>query len=115
MFFRRKLHRDCCGSSRFGSRGGAVCPPLEIGCHVTPLEVASGQPGDDVSVAASGTDRAWQIGMNLVEAVVRASSGGDASFTSMEWPATMAQYVWIVEGSAGGGRGTEVRRGHLWR
>jgi hypothetical protein len=47
---------------------------------VTPLEVTSGQPGEDVSVAASGTDRAWQIGMNFVEAVVGASSGGDARF-----------------------------------
>ena len=46
--------------------GGAVCPPLEVGCHVTPLEVASDQPGEDVSVAAPGTDRAWQVVMNFV-------------------------------------------------
>ena len=32
---------------------------------MTPLEVASGQAGEDVSVAASGTDRAWRIGMNF--------------------------------------------------
>ena len=64
MVFLDKLHWDCCFSSRFfGSRGGAVCPLLEIGCHVTPLEVVRGRAGEDVSVAASGTGWAWRIVM----------------------------------------------------
>ena len=63
--FLNRLHGDCWFCSPFGSRGGAVCPPLEVGCHVTPLEVARGLSGEDVSVAASGTDRAWRIGMTF--------------------------------------------------
>ena len=75
------------------------------------MEVASGQPGEDVSIAASGTDQAWQIVMNFVQAVVGASSGVDARFASVDRPATMANHVWIFGvvcwwwRGAGGGAG----------
>ena len=65
---------------------------------MTPKYVSRVQPGEDVSVSASGTDRAWQIGMTLVEVVVEASSGGGARFELMDWPLTMAYHVWIVGG-----------------
>ena len=70
---------------------------------MTPLEVARGLSGEDVSVAASGTDRAWRIGMTFLEAVVGAPSGGDASFASVDGPATMADHMWIVGRSTDGG------------
>ena len=47
--------------------------------------------------------------------IVRASSGFDASFASVDWPETMADHVWIVGGSAGGGTGPAVARGHSWQ
>ena len=92
------LHGDCWFSSPFVSEGGSICPPLEVRRHVTPLKVDRGQPGKDSSVAASGTDWAWRIGMTLVEAVSGASSGGDVRFASMDLLVTIAHHVWIVGG-----------------
>jgi hypothetical protein len=73
----------------------AIAPSLRC-CSV---EDTRGRAGEDGSGAASGTDRAWQVGMTVCGGGCRGFVRGDGSpLASMDWPSTILNHMWILGG-----------------